>query len=322
MALENDKPPAPPAPAPAPATTPLAPHAPEPHLFDRLSVLYKYRWASIAVFVAVVGWVMVDSYTSIPLYQADARVLIEDPGTDIATPGEMARTTTVTDPEIYMQTQLRIMRGRELAQRVAEKLDVKHVPELNGQGPKPTPLAKSIAAVKYYATWPYRLVTSASAPPVAVPSSPGEVAGDYAEQLLARQGANQVRGSQLVDISFRSADPQFAARGANAFADEYVNENLRLKVQSLEKAAEWLTGEVERQANLVRESEQKIAQYTEKQDAGALNSGQNIVSQISQAGGIPIAGRCACAPFVEIEIGYAVACEKLGPMTAWPPFRS
>jgi len=264
--------------APAPAVSAPVPHAPEPHLFDRLSVLYKYRWASMTIFIAVVGWVMVDSYTSIPMYQAEARVLIEDPSADIATPGEMMRTTAITDPEVYLQTQLRIMRGRELAQRVAEKLDVKRVPELNGQGPKPTPLAKSIAAVKYYATWPYRLVTSASAPSVIVPASPNEAGGDYAEQLLARQSANQVRGSQLVDISFRSADPEFAARGANTFADEYVNENLRLKIQSLEKAAEWLTGEVARQAERVRESEAKMAQYTEKQDAGALNSGQNIVT--------------------------------------------
>lgn len=249
--------------------------APEPHLFDRLSVLYKYRWATVAVFLAVFGWVMVDSYSSIPMYRADARVLIEDPGADIATPGDMARTPTITDPEIYMQTQLRIMRGRELAQRVAEKLDVKRVPELNGQGPKPTPLAQSIATVKYYASWPYRLVTTASAPPVVLPDTDG--GGDYAGQLLMRQAVNQVRGSQLVDITFSSADPQFAARAANAFADEYVDENLQLKVQSLEKAAEWLTGEVARQANLVRLSEEKLAQYTEKQDAGALNNGQNIV---------------------------------------------
>jgi capsular exopolysaccharide synthesis family protein len=269
MAHDKDKSPAP-APAAAPSTM-----APEPHLFDRLSVLYKYRWATVAVFLAVFGWVMVDSYSSIPMYRADARVLIEDPGADIATPGDMARTPTITDPEIYMQTQLRIMRGRELAQRVAEKLDVKRVPELNGQGPKPTPLAQSIATVKYYASWPYRLVTTASAPPVVLPDTDG--GGDYAGQLLMRQAVNQVRGSQLVDITFSSADPQFAARAANAFADEYVDENLQLKVQSLEKAAEWLTGEVARQANLVRLSEEKLAQYTEKQDAGALNSGQNIV---------------------------------------------
>jgi hypothetical protein len=50
-----------------PSTPAPVPGAPalglEPHLFDRLAVLYKYRWASIGVFLLVIGWVMVDSYT-------------------------------------------------------------------------------------------------------------------------------------------------------------------------------------------------------------------------------------------------------------------
>ncbi|MDP2391146.1 MAG: hypothetical protein Q8N52_12525, partial [Acidobacteriota bacterium] len=56
---------------PTPRPTPPAPgdnspSGPDSHLFDRLSVLYKYRWASLTVFALVVGWVMVDSYTRIP----------------------------------------------------------------------------------------------------------------------------------------------------------------------------------------------------------------------------------------------------------------
>ena len=265
------RPPAAPAPAPAQAQA-----VAEPHLFDRISVLYKYRWASITVFLLVAGWVMIDSYTQVPRYRASARILVEEPGNDIATPSEISRNAPVNDPEIYMQTQLRIMRGRDLALRVAQKIDLTHVPEFNGQGPQPTPLAKSIAAVKYYATWPYRLVTTAQAPPIAPPES-GGTEGSYVDALIARLGADEVRGSQLVDVSFASADPAFAARAANAFADEYVAQNLALKIQNLEKSAEWLTGEVERQARLVQESEMKLAQYRETQDAGALESGQNIV---------------------------------------------
>jgi capsular exopolysaccharide synthesis family protein len=269
----------PPAPVPAPGPPPAAHSAQssiEPHLFDRISVLYKYRWASATIFLLVVGWVMVDSYTQVPRYQATARILIEEPGNDIATPSEIARSAPVSDPEIYMQTQLRIMRGRDLALRVSQKMDLSRVPEFNGQGPQPTPLAKSIAAVKYYAMWPYRLVTSAQAPPIALPDT-GSTGGDYADALLSRFQAEEVRGSQLVDMSFESSDAEFAARAANAFADEYVSYNLTLKIQSLEKSAEWLSGEVERQAKLVQESELKLAQYREKQDAGALDSGQNIV---------------------------------------------
>jgi succinoglycan biosynthesis transport protein ExoP len=267
------KPSSPPAP-PAPASAPVQGH--EPHLFDRLSVLYKYRWASITIFIAAVGWVMVDSYTSVPRYRATARVLIEEPNADVATPSEMARGVPVGDPEVFMQTQLRIMRGRDMAVRVSEKIDLTRVPEFNGQGPKPTPLAQSIAAIKYYAAWPYRLITSAQPPPVALPDDAGS--GGYVDGLLGRLEVAQVRGSQLVDVSFQSSDPEFAARAVNVFAEEYVSENLRLKVESLEKSAVWLTGEVERQGKLVQQSELALAQYKEKQDAGALDSGQNIVA--------------------------------------------
>ena len=248
------------------------------HLFDRLSVLYKYRWAAIGVFAIVVSWVMVDSYTRIPAYRAMARVLVEDPNADIATPSEIQRSVTVGDPEIYMQTQLRIMKGRDLAQRVASKLDLNKVSEFNGQRPKPTQLAVTIAWVKYYAAWPYRLITSTQAEaPATVASFDAVDATSYPEVLLSRFNVTQVRGSQLVDLTFESADPQFAARAANAFADEYVAHNLELKVQTLNTSADWLTGEVEKQAALVRESDLKLAQYKETQDAGALDSSQNIV---------------------------------------------
>lgn len=251
---------------------------PDSHLFDRLSVLYKYRWASITVFALVVGWVMVDSYTRIPVYRALARVLIEDPNTDIATPSEINRNTTPADPEIYMQTQLRIMRGRDLAARVAAQLEIERVAEFNGQGPKPTQLAVAIALVKYYAGWPYRLITSTTSE---VPAPLADISvvnnSSYPDLLLGRQRVAQVRGSQLVDLTFDAADPAFAARAANAFADEFVNSNLAYKVSTIEKSADWLTGEVEKQAELVKQSELALAQYKESEDAGSLDSNQNII---------------------------------------------
>jgi len=269
--------------SPAPAATPQPPVVPptatstsaDPHLFDRLSVLYKYRWATIAVFALVVGWVMIDSYTKIPVYRAVARILIEDPSNDLATPTEISRSVTMSDPDMYLQTQLRIMRGRDLAQRVAGKLDLTKVPEFNGQGPKPTQLAIGIAMVKYYAAWPYRLITSSQ---VDAPTSVETVsASGYPEALIARMKVVQVRGSQLVDITFDSADPEFATRAVNTFAEEYVQHNLSLKVENIEKSAEWLTGEVAKQAELMRQSDLRLAEYKESQDATSLDSNQNII---------------------------------------------
>jgi capsular exopolysaccharide synthesis family protein len=253
------------------------------HLFDRISVLYKYRWASITVFVLVVGWMMVDSYSQIPAYRSTAQILIEDPNADVATPTEIARNVVVGDPEVYMQTQLRIMRGRDLAGRVAQELNLERVPEFNGQGPKPTPMARGIATIKRYASIPYRMITSASSPAAVLTEPSPADDSSHADALLSRLQVEQVRGSQLVDMSFDSSDPEFAARAANAIAEKYVEENLSLKVTNLEKSAEWLTGEVQKQADLVKQSELALAKYKETQDAGALDSGQNIVvSRLNQ----------------------------------------
>ncbi len=152
------------------------------------------------------------------------------------------------------------------------------VAEFNGQGPKPTQLAIGIALVKYYVSWPYRMLTlsQADVPAPTAALNPVDAKG-YPDVLISRLGVGQVRGSQLVDLTFDSADPEFAARAVNAFAEEYVAHNLSLKVESLEKSAEWLTGEVQKQALLMRQSDLGLAQYKETQDAGSLDSNQNIV---------------------------------------------
>lgn len=255
------------------------PSTAEPHLLDRLAVVSRYRWACLTVFVLVVGGMMVDSYTQIPTYRAQARMLIEDPSADLGTPADMMRNVPEQDPEIYMETQLRIMRGRDLAQRVAQKLDLSKAPEFNGRGPTPTALARGIALVKFYAAWPYRLVVSSSlAPPdpLASPASPVD-SRSYGDALVSRLSVALVRGSQLVDLTYDSSDPAFAAQAANVFAEEYVAQNLAIKVAALENGATWLTGEVARQQQTVQQSERGLALYREKQDAGALDSSQNIV---------------------------------------------
>jgi capsular exopolysaccharide synthesis family protein len=249
-------------------------HGGEVHLLDRLSVLYKHRRPALAACLAVVTWMMVDSYTTVPMYRATGRIQIENENTaSLGTPSEIAQNVVVQDPEVYMQTQLRIIRGRDLARRVAAKLALDAVPEFNGQGPRPTPLARGIAAVKAYAAWPIRLVFGGeqSSPPAAAGG------GAHADQLIGRLSVNQVRGSQLVDLAFDAADPAFAARAVNAYAEEYVSENLELKVKVLENSLDWLAAEVGRQQALVQASELKLADYRERQDAGALADNQNIV---------------------------------------------
>ena len=187
----------------------------EPHLFDRLSVLYKYRWAAIAVFMLVVGWVMVDSYTRIPVYRAHgarARSKIRTP-TSPRRPKSRA-TSRSPIPRSTCRRSCASCAAATSRSASPRSSTCSKVAEFNGQGPKPTQLAVGIALVKYYAAWPYRLITStqAEAPATVASFDPVDASRAIPTALLARLDVAQVRGSQLVDMTFDSADPR--VRGA------------------------------------------------------------------------------------------------------------
>jgi succinoglycan biosynthesis transport protein ExoP len=254
----------------------------ETHLLDRLAVVYKYRYAACALFLAVVGWYMVDSYTTVAIYQATAQLQIDDESAGLGTPAEIAQTFVASDPEVYFNTQHRIIAGRELGRRVVKELNLQHVPEFNGQGPTPTRLAETIATIKRFALLPVRAVfggepTATSARMVHAAAAGADAELAYVDAFIGRVDVAPVRGSRLVNVHFRSTDPGFAVRAVNTLVEQYVTQNLELKLGVLDKSLSWLTTEVARQAVQVQASERALSDYREQKDAGALADNQNIV---------------------------------------------
>src|SRR5438270_6959364 len=130
--------------ASGPGGTPSGGFSPESdvHLLDRLAVLYRYRRLCVTVFILATAAMIIQGYSSIKIYQAQARLLIEDERST-AVPGlANDQNTFYEDPEPYYQTQYKILKGRDLIRRVAHKLQLEHVPEFNGTKPAaPTPLS-------------------------------------------------------------------------------------------------------------------------------------------------------------------------------------
>jgi capsular exopolysaccharide synthesis family protein len=103
--------------------------------------------------------------------------------------------------------------------------------------------------------------------------------GDFAGHV----SVEPVRASRLVDVVFVSADPALAANSANILAEEYVQQNLDLRRQNMERSLEWLSQELARQKTIVEASERAMAQYREEQNALSLEDRQNIViSRLNQ----------------------------------------
>ncbi len=271
--------------SPAPAHQPAARKtaglfSPDPnvHLFDRLAIIIKHWKSAVAVAVLVVAGMMYQTFTTVPLYRAQARIQIDEEQTAVQTDFKES-SLVYSDPEPYYQTQYKILQGRDLALRAVKRLKLETVPEFNGRGATPPFLTQVIRRIKAKITAPFR-GNPGAARPGAVQSA---TENQQADAFLGRIQVVPVRGSRLVDVYFVSADPQFAARAVNVVAEEYVNENLEFRLSNTDKTLQWLTEEVAKQQNVVQASERMLAEYRENQNALSLEDRQNIiVSRLNQ----------------------------------------
>lgn len=252
------------------------------HLFDRLAVVVKYYKVVLVVFVLVAAGMMYQAYTTVPKYSARARIHIEEENTTNAAQFKEPY-IAYQDPEPFYNTQYKILQGRDLARRAVRRLKLDTVPEFNGRGPTPTKLSLMLHAAKARILQPFG-GAPATPPATTVPASPGKVnEEDLVTAFLGRIQVAPVKGSRLVDVSFISADPQFAAKAINVVGEEYVAQNLEFRLQNTDKSLQWMKEEVKRQQNLVTASEGLLAQYREKQNALSLDDRQNIVvSRLNQ----------------------------------------
>src|SRR5439155_4815059 len=95
--------------------------------------------------------------------------------------------------------------------------------------------------------------------------------------LLGRVQVQPVRGTRLVDVFFVDDDPGLAAHAANVLADEYVQQNLDLRLDTTRKSLVSLNDEIGKQERKVRDSKAALAEYRERQNAMPLEQGKDIV---------------------------------------------
>ena len=269
-------------PAAAGLSGPISPPKPPPtystdrdvHLLDRLAILYRYRRVSAAVFVLTTLVLMIQGYSNVIRYEAQARLLIEEERTT-AVPGITSAIDAYwEDPVPYYNTQYRILRGRELARRVVRKLQLQDVPEFNGKEPQAsTPRAWLHTARQRLVALARQASPSLEAPKADETRAEAVLIGS----LLARVRVVPVPDSKLVDVFFQGQNAGFTATAANTLVDEYVAQNLEVKQQSTQNMLEWLEREVASQQAKVEQSERELAAYRDRENAMSLDDKNNIV---------------------------------------------
>ncbi|HXH05546.1 MAG TPA: polysaccharide biosynthesis tyrosine autokinase [Vicinamibacterales bacterium] len=271
-----------PEPAGAPSSEPLplpAPVLEDVTILDRLVVVARRARLIACVAAAVAALVLLHSYSTVPLYRAYAKILIQDERQAAVANLNANDPAYWQDPEPYYQTQYRILQSRGLARRVVRRLEREH-PGAIARGlamPATGPLAAVRSAREQLAGLARRLLRRD--PPAVEPPAVDETARESAliGAFLGGIEVAPVKGTRLVDLSYSAPDPAFAALAVNTLAEEYVQQNLDLRLENTQKMLAWLTEELAKQQKKVEAAERAMAEYRDVQNAISLDERQNIV---------------------------------------------
>ena len=231
-----------------------------------------------AAFVIVVGYDASQAYSKMPMYRSSARVLIQDERSmavgnlNANDPMFWQDRSSTTTPNTASSAAA-AWRGGSFA-----RLQLQNHPLFNGSAPQGGPATPCARAAKDH--WG----GDGSHPGTRVPDRPPMPgAEDAAESRRSasswRRAIIPEKSTRLVEIVYDSPDPEFAALAATALAEEYTQQNLDLRLETIQKNLVWLSDEVGKQEKKVNEAEAAMSKYREEQNALSLEDRQNIVAR-------------------------------------------
>jgi succinoglycan biosynthesis transport protein ExoP len=211
--------------------------------------LWRKKWWVLipALVVAVVTFIGVNLIT--PRFKSEARVLIDTRENVFLRPEAektAERERVVVDPEA-VQSQVQLVLSRDLARQVIKQLKLNEKPEFDPVLRGFNPLRQVLLLVGL-AKDPLRM-------------TPEE---RILESYYDRVNAYPVDKSRVIAIEFQSADPELAARGANAIAEGYLELQQTVKQDQTRAAGRWLAGEIEVLRSKVADAEAKVEDFRSK----------------------------------------------------------
>ena len=224
-------------------------------------VVQHYKWGILGLAFAVGLFTVVWAYSLQPVYRSTATLLIG--GNEAVTVSSEGKTQSSFDNGKFLGTQIELLKSREVAKAVMDKLGAARTSILNGIK------ADSTSGFDWRdwvpQSWLERANLAGPIEPIAQ-SDPDKELLDWLRYNLSVQ---PVRDTSMVQVSFEATDPQLAASIANAFTRAYLDNNLKQRKESTTEASQWLQEQLEKSRQHVLGSVDSLQQYRE--EAGLVN---------------------------------------------------
>ena len=240
-------------------------------LLDFMQIAQKRKWIIIASVLIIVVLGGVYTFTRTPLYRAQADILLDTPASAIVSMDELF--TSSYGGTGYMTTQLKILKSRTLAERVARKLKLADRPEVRTLSRKKETLVQSIK--DFVLRW---IVPRGKEPEGDIEERIEEDPhAKYAWVIKWGLGVKQQEDTKIVKINFTSSQPTLAADIANTVVQEFIDFTVELRYEATRQATEFIS---EQQTILKSELDAKVREiqkYGEDKEILFMSDGEKTV---------------------------------------------
>jgi exopolysaccharide transport family protein len=225
--------------------------------------LWRKAWLLVLLAVVVAAATYFGLGYVEPLYTADSRILIEKRESPLTRPREQTAESAAEFDESAIQSQVEVLRSREIANAVIDKLDLTHRPELD-PATHPSPVASLLVML-------------------GLRQHPADesIRQRVMESYFKRLSVYSVSKSRVIGLEFTAPNPALAAEVANAIADAFVELQQGAKRESAMAATAWLEQEIERLRGRVADAEQAVADYQTKHGLFESQGGGLTSQQLS-----------------------------------------
>ena len=198
----------------------------------------RFKLAALIALAAILAALAV-SLIMTKKYQAQTSMLVDvrtpDPVAGMVMPGLVAPS--------YMATQVDIIGGDWVAQRVVKMLKLDQDPKARAQWLKDT-------------------------------NGRGTLESWLAESLQKGLQVQPARESNVINISYKGSDPEAVAATVNAFAQAYLDVNLALKTEPARVYAQWFDEQTKASRLKLEEAQARLSDYQQK--AGIVSSDERV----------------------------------------------
>jgi exopolysaccharide transport family protein len=227
----------------------------ESTLREYLRVLIKRKAIVLACVFGIFAATAIASLRQTPIYEAIGRIAVNKADPNVITFKDAMPVVDYMDPS-DLDTEVRILQSDLLALQVVRQLNLDKRPEFGGQ--------------------PDRKQPNLVADPLQVDSSrTTALLGGFKGNLHV----SLIPNTRIIEIHYRSADPQLAASAVNTLAATYVEQNFKTKFESTMQASDWLSKQLVDLQMKVETSQEKLVRYQKEHEILGIDEKQNITTE-------------------------------------------